>query len=52
MHLHRLQGVLYSYFANVIEIIKFTNSVHSLDYNVHVIAVGDIIQCNFNKIEG
>jgi hypothetical protein len=45
MHLHHLQGVLSFYFAKVTKIIKFTNLIKSLDYNVHVIVVDDKIQC-------
>jgi hypothetical protein len=39
MHLHHFQTVLSLYFATVIKIIKVTNSLNSLDYNVYVISM-------------
>ena len=39
MHPHHLQTVLSLYFAKVLRIIKVTNSINSLDYNVYMIPV-------------
>jgi len=36
MHLHHLQGVLSFYFATAIKIIRVTNSMKSVDYNVYM----------------
>jgi len=39
MHLHHPQGVLSFYFAKVTKIFMVTNSIKSVEWNVHVIVV-------------
>jgi hypothetical protein len=36
MHLYYLHGMLSFYFAKVTNIIKVTNSLQSVDYNVYI----------------
>jgi hypothetical protein len=42
MHLHHLQTVLSFYFAKVTKIIKVTNSIILVDYNVYMIVTVDV----------
>ena len=39
MHLHHLQGVLTFYFAKVTKVLMVTDSIKSVEYNVHVFVV-------------
>jgi hypothetical protein len=41
MYLQHLQTVLSFYFAKVTKIIKVTNSIKSVDYNVYMIVIVD-----------